>query len=160
MRFIIAPHEVDAENIKDVQKEFDTSVLYSNIEMAKEHHNVLIIDNVGMLSRLYRYAHVTYVGGGFGDDGVHNVLEAAVYSKPVIIGPVYEKFAEAIDLVECEGAISINNALEFEKVMNELVLDKTKRENTGIAAKNYVYQKAGATKAILNYIQEKRLLTN
>ncbi|MBL0144606.1 MAG: hypothetical protein IPP48_01410 [Chitinophagaceae bacterium] len=68
-----------------------------------------------MLSRLYKYANVTYIGGGFGSDGVHNVLEAAVYGKPVLFGPVYEKYTEAIDLVESGGAKSIKDALQLEK---------------------------------------------
>src|SRR6201991_4427014 len=82
--------------------------------------NVLIIDNIGLLSRLYRYATITWIGGGFGDDGVHNVLEAAVYGKPVVFGPVYDKYPEAEELVNVGGGISVETALEFEKALNEL----------------------------------------
>ena len=86
IKFIIAPHEIDAENLKDVQKEFAGAVFYSDLSAGQAvSSNVLIIDNVGMLSRLYYYADITYIGGGFGDDGVHNVLEAAVYGKPVYL---------------------------------------------------------------------------
>ena len=70
-----------------------------------------------MLSRLYYYATITYVGGGFGNDGIHNILEAAVYGKPVFFGPVYDKFNEAIDLLEFGGAYTVENALELEKTM-------------------------------------------
>lgn len=162
IKFIIAPHEVDEENLNDVKKEFTDSVFYSSLinNSTEENSHVLIIDNVGMLSKLYRYAHITYVGGGFGGDGVHNVLEAAVYGKPVIYGPVYEKFAEAIGLIESGGGISINNALELEKAVDELLTNEEKRKQVSEAAKNYVYSNAGATQKILNYIQEKRLLTN
>ena len=77
--------------------------------------NTIIIDNIGMLSRLYKYATVAYVGGGFGADGVHNVLEAAVYGKPVVFGPEYSKYIEAVELIEAGGGISIENALELEE---------------------------------------------
>ncbi len=85
--------------------------------------NVLIIDNIGLLSRLYHYATIAYVGGGFGDDGVHNVLEAAVYGRPVVYGPVYEKFIEAAELIDCGGGFSIDSALELERLLNELMTD-------------------------------------
>ena len=113
-----------------------------------------------MLSKLYRYAHITYVGGGFEASGIHNVLEPAVYGKPVIYGPEYEKFAEAVDLIECGAGICINNALELEKVLTELWSNETLLKQKSEAAKTYVYSKAGATKKVMDYIQENRLLTN
>lgn len=168
IKFIIAPHEVDADNIKDVQKEFAGALLYSSInkdqrDVSKEQindANVLIIDNIGMLSKLYHYAHITYVGGGFGDSGIHNVLEAAVYGKPVIFGPEYEKFAEAKGLIECEGAFSIESAIELEKLLNEFFSSDKKLRLSSNAAKEYVYSKRGATQKIVEYIYAKRLLTN
>jgi 3-deoxy-D-manno-octulosonic-acid transferase len=83
--------------------------------------NVLIIDNMGMLSRLYYYATICYVGGGFGDDGIHNILEAAVYSKPVLFGPVYDKYFEAGGLLDEGGAFTIEDALELENLLKELL---------------------------------------
>jgi 3-deoxy-D-manno-octulosonic-acid transferase len=168
IKFIIAPHEIHEGNIKDVQKEFSGSVLYSALaashgqaateEAQLETSNVLIIDNIGMLSKLYHYAHITFVGGGFEESGIHNVLEPAVHGKPVIYGPEYEKFAEAVDLVECGAGISINNALELEKVLAELWNDQALLQQKSEAAKKYVYSKAGATKTIMDHIQAKRLL--
>ncbi len=175
IKFIIAPHEIDSENLKDVKKEFANSIFYSelltgnkqttdeqlkNKEAQQISPNVLIIDNVGMLSRLYHYGHITYVGGGFGADGVHNVLEAAVYGKPVIYGPEFEKYPEAIGLFDCGGGITIQNALELEEVLNELWADESLLTAKGEAAKNYVCSNAGASNKIVQYIQEKRLLTN
>ena len=122
--------------------------------------NVLIIDNIGILSRLYQFADVTYVGGGFGKDGIHNILEAAVYGKPVIFGPVYEKFAEACDLIDAGGAFSINNALELEALLNKLFNNKSELLSSSSQAAAYVYSKKGATKKIMDYIMENRLLTN
>lgn len=122
--------------------------------------NVLIIDNIGLLSRLYRYATITWVGGGFGHDGVHNVLEAAVYGKPVVFGPVYDKYIEAIELVGSGGGFSVENALEAEDLFTSLLTDKDKYEEACQASRDYVYAKKGATEKILDYIQENRLLTS
>jgi 3-deoxy-D-manno-octulosonic-acid transferase len=114
-----------------------------------------------MLTRLYQYATICLVGGGFGGDGVHNVLEAAVYGKPVIIGPVYEKYREAVDLVENGGCISVENALELEEILNQLLDAKDPLYlQSAKAAKEYVSTNAGATNKILNHIQANRLLTN
>ena len=182
IKFIIAPHEVDAGNLQDVKKQFAGAVFYSELNGERQtsddlqttadkgttstndslspKSHVLIIDNIGMLSKLYHYAHITYIGGGFGEDGIHNVLEPAVYGKPVIYGPVYEKFAEAVELVDCGAGISISNALELENVLDELWADTALLKAKSEAAKNYVYSKAGATQKVMAYIQEKRLLTN
>jgi 3-deoxy-D-manno-octulosonic-acid transferase len=113
-----------------------------------------------MLSKLYQYADVAYIGGGFNKDGIHNILEAAVYGKPVFFGPVYEKFAEARELVEKGGAFSISNALELEEMLNKLFVNKTALEKVGMIAGEYVYSKRGATKKVMDYVMENRLLTN
>ena len=113
-----------------------------------------------MLKYLYFYANICYIGGGFGGDGVHNVLEAAVYSKPVVFGPVYEKYSEAVELVERGGAFSVIDALELEETFNYLLEDKKAYDFAATNAGNYVVMKGGATKTIMQYIQEKRLLTN
>jgi 3-deoxy-D-manno-octulosonic-acid transferase len=161
IKFIIAPHEIEEEHVKEVEKLFLHSVRYSQLEKNNyANKNTLIIDNIGMLSRLYYYATITYVGGGFGNDGIHNILEAAVYGKPVIFGPVFNKYKEAIELLEEGGAITIDNALELEKTLNNLLGDKKYYEECCKAAKDYVYQHKGATKNIMRYIQENRLLIN
>ena len=161
IKFIIAPHEIDKENLTYVKKEFKGSIFYSDLnETNMQNANTIIIDNIGMLSRLYKYADITYVGGGFGDDGLHNILEAAVYGKPVIFGPEFEKNFEAQELIECGGGITIRNALELEKVLNDLLNNSEELKRRSEAAKNYVYDNAGATKKIMEYIQENRLLTN
>jgi 3-deoxy-D-manno-octulosonic-acid transferase len=165
IKFIIAPHQIDAANVQEVQQSFKGSILYShfikNISSDKiTETNVLIIDNIGMLSTLYYYAHITYVGGGFNAGGIHNVLEAAVYGKPVIIGPVYQKFIEAVALVDCGAAISIENALQFEGACNSLFNNIDVLQQKGSMAKQYVYTHAGATQKVMDYIQANRLLTN
>ncbi|MEO6540163.1 MAG: glycosyltransferase N-terminal domain-containing protein [Ferruginibacter sp.] len=174
IKFIIAPHEIDEENLKDVKDEFPRSIFYSELvkKNSMDHGpqttdhpqpltpNVLIIDNVGMLSRLYYYATIAYVGGGFGSDGVHNVLEAAVYGKPVVYGPVYEKFEEAIGLVEAGGGLSIDGPINLDATLINLLKDEKDRTERGSAALQFVHEHAGASKKIIQFIQEKRLLTS
>lgn len=168
IKFIFAPHEIDAENLDFVKKEFPGSVFYSEwISGIRDGPGIpdpsphcLIIDNIGMLSRLYKYATITYVGGGFGYNGLHNILEAAVYGRPVIFGPEYDKNFEAEELIDCSGAISIENALELEKVLHHLLTADEEVLSRGGAAKNYVYKNAGATARIISFIQKNRLLTN
>lgn len=159
--FIIAPHVVDREHISSLSSRFPRSITYSQLmklNTVKQGH-VLIIDNIGMLSSLYRYADIAYVGGGFGDDGLHNILEAAAYGKPVIIGPEFERHYEAKELLEKGGLFSIRNALELEALLNELFNNSAKLESAGNAAKEYIWENLGATDKILAFVQENRLLT-
>jgi 3-deoxy-D-manno-octulosonic-acid transferase len=173
IRFIIAPHEIEKDHLKELETLFRNTIRYSVLE--SRYHpstadtrksamnlqpNVLIIDNIGMLSRLYHYARICYVGGGFGDDGVHNVLEAAVYGKPVVTGPVIEKYAEVMELADAGGVIIIDNALEAESVFGRLMEHEEEYTFHGKAARDYVYARRGATDKIIRYIQENRLLTS
>lgn len=177
IKFIIAPHEVEEARIQEVEKLFKRCVRYSEVVrreasgakpgnqspgsgLTTQEPNVLIIDNIGLLSRLYRYATITWVGGGFGSDGVHNVLEAAVYGKPVVFGPVYDKYLEAVELVGSGGGFSVENALEAETLFTSLLIDKEEYDLACEASREYVYAKKGATEKIVAYIQENRLLTN
>ena len=160
IKFIIAPHEIDEERMADLKKLFKNSILFSQLTDTFINEQVIIIDNVGMLSNLYRLADVAYIGGGFNDSGIHNILEAAVFGKPIIFGPVYEKFAEATQLVEDGGAFSFTNALELEELLNTLLKDEVILKNAGEVCKNFVYKNGGATNKIMEYLYEKRLLTN
>lgn len=169
--FIIAPHDTASYRISEVQRLFTRSIRFSeyekqraqpgfNAKAFRSKYNTLIIDNIGMLSRLYKYASIAYVGGGFGNDGVHNVLEAAVYGKPVIFGPVFSKYMEAIELLEEGGAFTVETALELELKFNELFQNPELLRESGIQAEKYVFRKKGATEKIVRYVQEKRLLTS
>lgn len=162
IRFILAPHEIHSAHLHEIEKLFKHTIRYSRLKEGATDAtvNTLIIDNIGMLSKLYRYATITYVGGGFGDDGVHNVVEAAVYGKPVVFGPVYEKYVEAAELVQHQGAFVINTALELEQRFDILFNEKAVYEASCQAARNYVYSKKGATDTIMQFIQENRLLTS
>jgi 3-deoxy-D-manno-octulosonic-acid transferase len=171
IRFVIAPHEIEEERLKEVESLFRNTIRYSALvnqpgDLQKITNNdngqpnVLIIDNIGMLAQLYHYAKICYVGGGFGDDGVHNVLEAAVYGKPVVTGPVIEKYIEVMELADCGGVIIVDNALEAEAVFDRLIANSEEYDFHGNAARTYVYGRRGATKKVISYIQENRLLTN
>mgnify|MGYP003345474123 CR=1 FL=1 len=115
---------------------------------------VLIIDNIGMLSSLYKYATVTYIGGGFNKSGIHNTLEAAVYFKPVVFGPNYQKFKEANELIDRGGAFSINNKSDFENSMNQLFNDLSFQEYAGQQSGRYVKEHTGATENIMEHIRK------
>lgn len=157
IRFIIAPHEISRDHIRSIQQAFPESVPYSTYQPGT-HARCLIIDNIGMLSRLYRLATIAYVGGGFGGDGVHNVLEAAVWGKPVVFGPIYDKYREATELIEAGGGFAAENTLELERRFRHLLDHPADLAKAGKASRAFVEQKAGATRRILAYIGEKRLL--
>lgn len=163
IKFIIAPHQIEEERIQECLKLYKKAILFSKLSTVTNsisNYNVLIIDNVGMLSKLYKYATISYVGGAFGNDGVHNVLEAAVYGKPVVFGPVFEKYTEAVELVENNGGINIQNALELENIFDRLLQEPNFYTEIAENASKYVTSKSGASLIIMNYIYEKRLLTN
>src|SRR5690348_5796637 len=167
IRFIIVPHDISESRLKECEKLYHYSVRHSQFiqqthgvelptfNIQNRAPNVLIIDNIGMLKYLYSYATICYVGGGFGGDGVHNVLEAAVYAKPVVFGPVYEKYPEAAELIEQGGAFSVIDAIELEDTLNELFDNPSQCNTAATSARDYVYSKAGATENVMKYIQEK-----
>ncbi len=162
MRFIIAPHDISEDRLKECETLYKHIIRYSQLENTALHDNIntLIIDNIGMLSRIYKYANIAYVGGAFGGDGIHNILEAAVFAKPVVFGPEHDNFPETFDLIEAGGAFSVENALQLETILNKLLNDSQFYQATCVASGNFVKQNTGATEQIITYIQEKRLLTN
>jgi 3-deoxy-D-manno-octulosonic-acid transferase len=166
IQFIIAPHDIEQERIEECLQFYPNAIAYSKYQAAIANnlqitnYQTLVIDNMGMLSSLYRYATIAFIGGGFIEEGVHNTLEAAVYGVPILFGATYNKYLEAVQLVEKEGAFAVADLIELEQVLNELMSDEQIRKRVGANAKDYVYAKSGATKKIMLVIQEKRLLTN
>jgi 3-deoxy-D-manno-octulosonic-acid transferase len=156
IKFLIAPHNIKADQIQSLQNSIlRKTVLYSEIGGKNlQDFDVLIVDTVGLLTKIYRYADWAYVGGGFGNPGVHNVLEPAVFSIPVIIGPNYSHFAEATDLVNLKGCISIQNSEELNSLITKMVTDVDFRTETGLINREYIFQKSGATNTIMNYLQQ------
>ena len=162
LKLIIAPHEINEAHLTDIEKQFPNSVRYSLL--ATSHSPLatcLIIDNIGMLSKLYHYGYICFIGGGFKPMGVHNVTEAAVYGKPVLMGPHISKYAEAVELVNRGGGFVVNNETECANRINELMDEQTNLyTQSSKAAYDFIRRNAGAADKVLHYIQEKRLLTN
>lgn len=152
-KLVIVPHEIDQTHINEIQKLFANNILYSqaNNDNIKD-KRVLIIDCIGILSYIYGKADITYVGGGFGV-GIHNVLEAAVFYKPVAFGPNNKKFNEARALLLLDGAKEIHNAKEISSWVNKLLSDKEYYTKSCLVCGDYVKNNAGATQKILNEIK-------
>ncbi|HLN52231.1 MAG TPA: glycosyltransferase N-terminal domain-containing protein [Lentimicrobium sp.] len=154
-KIIIAPHEVTPHHISELCSKFNgISVLYSQIT---NHQNlngkrVLIIDSIGLLSRLYRYGELAYIGGGFGV-GIHNTLEAAVYGKPVIFGTNYNKFREARELIAIEAAVSIKTSDELIVEVHSFLKNSSRLESYSNAANKYVQDRRGATDIIIKELE-------
>ncbi|MGL4779702.1 MAG: 3-deoxy-D-manno-octulosonic acid transferase [Bacteroidales bacterium] len=153
MKLIIAPHEIHEEHLKSIESKIKRSfVRYSQIkDQDLQAVDCILIDCFGLLSSIYRYGKVAYIGGGFGV-GIHNVLEAAVYGVPVIWGPNYSKFREAKSLINSGGGFSINNAEEFSNLLDKLRGNQSFLNSSSISSLNYVAENAGATGKIYQII--------
>ncbi|MBR5204714.1 MAG: 3-deoxy-D-manno-octulosonic acid transferase [Bacteroidaceae bacterium] len=153
MKLIIAPHVVNDSHLKEIESKLQRSCIRytkateENVEQA----DCLIIDCYGLLSSIYRYGEISYIGGGFGV-GIHNVLEAAVYGIPVIFGPNNKKFREAQHLLANKGGFEINGYEDFEQLMNKFLTDEAYLKQSGQAAGDYVKGNAGAMDKIMSNI--------
>ena len=159
LKVIIASHEVSLRSTYYLQKIFSykPSILFSDA-LKKESINkeeVLIIDNIGILNKLYRYADIAFIGGGFHKNGLHNILEAAVYELPVVFGKHYQNFQEALDLKQIGGAFSVSNTKQWLSLLRTLLVDKNFRNQCGKTAKQYVSSNRGATDTIITYLKGK-----
>ena len=155
-KFIFAPHEIDEDKIEKLTGllPLNSVIRYSQIEtnqISLNNYQTLIIDNIGMLSSLYQYADVAFIGGGFGV-GIHNTLEAAAFGLPVIFGPNYDKFKEAKDLISIKGGYSINNEPELKATVAYITEDIQRYNETCQIVRDYVKQNTGATKTIADHI--------
>ncbi|SHM02404.1 3-deoxy-D-manno-octulosonic-acid transferase [Chitinophaga jiangningensis] len=160
LKLVIAPHEIHETHIQAILQHFPNAVRYSTLKENWQEASVLIIDNIGMLTTLYKYATIAYVGGGLGKGGIHNILEPAVYGMPVIIGPVYEKYFEAVELVAAGGALVVKDQEQLGHTLQHLLTDEAACKKTAAISKSYVMANQGATPKIMDYIQEKRFLSN
>jgi 3-deoxy-D-manno-octulosonic-acid transferase len=149
VRLVIVPHEIGESNISRITELFHNSTKYSaGVNSSSE---VLIVDKMGLLSSLYRYGDIAYVGGGFGK-GIHNLPEAAVYGIPVLFGPHYHKFNEAYELIKYKGGASVSSAEKMNERVSHLLKDDAFRKACGQNARNYIYGARGATEKILQNI--------
>ncbi len=156
LRLLIAPHDVDDGNVERLENDIrsiDEKLIVSRYsdDRLKNDAQILIIDTIGILSKIYRYADWVYVGGGFGK-GIHNVLEAAVYGVPVIFGPNHEKFPESVGLINENAAFAINNQSDWNAIANRLHQNTRFRLDVGRKASKVVHDLAGATDTIFEYL--------
>lgn len=153
IKLIMAPHEISQQHLAKLKNEWkELMILYSEaqpVDLPKA--KILVIDNVGMLSSLYKYGMIAYIGGGFGK-GIHNILEAATYGMPVIFGPKYNKFHEAIQLTEIQAAFPVHNEWELGSILNRFLNNPELLKKTSEVAANYVASKTGATDFVLSFI--------
>lgn len=150
MKLIIAPHVIDDLHLVDIINRLKRPyVRYSKATPDKAAKaDCLIVDCYGLLSSIYRYGTISYIGGGFGV-GIHNTLEAAVYGMPVVFGPKFQKFVEAKELIEVGGAYTISDYTGLETLLDRFISDKAFLDKTGDVAGHYVMSRAGATEKIL-----------
>lgn len=160
VKFIIAPHKIDASKIESFRKKLQKkSVLFSEIQKTKtleglSAYNILVIDTIGLLPKIYSYADVAYVGGAMGNTGLHNILEPATFGVPIIIGSNFEKFPEAKKLQRLAGLFSVQSASEASEILKKLIDDANFRNKTGMIAGHFINSNTGATKIIMDYIQK------
>ena len=154
VKFIIAPHNIKSDQILELKNSISKkTILFSE----KENQNlkdfqVFIIDTIGILTKIYSYADFAYVGGGFGNPGVHNILEPATFGIPIVVGPNYSHFAEATALVNMEGCISISNQNELNDAFDNLISNEDIRHEKGHICETFVQMNIGATDVILRHI--------
>ena len=156
LKFIIAPHEVHPSRIEQIQRKIGSkAILLSSANLNEvNHYTVLIVDSIGVLAHLYQYATIAYIGGGF-KTGLHNIQEPVTFGIPVVFGPKFQKFQEAKDLVKLQGAFSIRSGDELNIILSKLISDDEMYQKACQTNKNYVNQSFGASKIILDYLNEK-----
>ena len=169
IKFIIAPHNIKHEQILNLKSSIiKETILYSgyNNEISRFTRNdneelkkaqVFIIDTIGILTKIYSYADIAYVGGGFGNPGVHNILEPATFGVPIVIGPNYSHFAEATALVHQAGSVSIQNENELKLAFDSLLYNSDERLEKGHICETFVQMNKGATSKIIYHILNKNL---
>lgn len=152
-KLILVPHEIDSSHIQGIIQNLHVEfVVFSNQQSGNPSNaRVLIVDTIGLLSSIYRYGHIAYIGGGFGV-GIHNTLEAATFGLPIIFGPNYHKFQEAKDLIALKAAFSVNSFEELSDFLNLLIVDEQSRKVAGDNSKKLVLSGVGATDRILDQI--------
>ncbi|MCB8995086.1 MAG: 3-deoxy-D-manno-octulosonic acid transferase [Bacteroidales bacterium] len=151
IRFILAPHEISERKLIRIIEliEHPCVRFTDNDKSSYVNAKVLIVDTIGNLSSLYRYGQIAYIGGGFGK-GIHNILEAATYGLPVVFGPRYGKFLEAVEMIERKAAFSITNYEGLKDILEKLCDDELLLAEKSKLAKTYIESKLGATQSIVN----------
>lgn len=154
IKFIIAPHNIKTDQITSLKSQITkSSILFSEKENTDlSGYNVFIIDTVGLLTKIYSYGTIAYVGGGFGNPGIHNILEPATFGIPIVIGPNYSNFAEAVQLVKLGGCIVINNKEELKLNLDHLISDPIFFKEKSQICKSFIQDNKGATDNIMKTV--------
>jgi len=154
VKFVIAPHKIEIQKIENLRKKLTKkSALFSEKEnLQLREFDVLIIDTIGLLTKIYSYAHIAYVGGAMGKTGLHNILEPATFGVPIVIGHHFDKFPEARRLQHLAGLFSIQTAEECSAILEKLVSNKSFREKSGMIAGHFVNSNTGATRSIIDHL--------
>ena len=157
-KILFAPHNLHEKEIEAFISKINASVVkFSDLDNTStqqlQQSKVFILNTIGILSKVYAYADITYIGGGFGA-GIHNTLEAVTYGKPVVFGPKYKKFQEAVDLIEIGGGFTIANQQEFDFIFNRLMNDESFRKSSGQKAGDFVQNSPNATAMIMEYLDK------
>lgn len=155
IKFIIAPHNIKDSQIKNLKERIHSeTVLFSEKDTSDcSKAQVFIIDTIGLLSKIYSYADIAYVGGAMGYTGLHNTLEPAVFGVPIIIGSHHSKFPEAKAMIDNLGMFPVSNQREFNTILNDLIADKQKRITSGNHNLEYIMNNKGAVAHIVNYLR-------
>ncbi|WP_241480631.1 3-deoxy-D-manno-octulosonic acid transferase [Psychroserpens mesophilus] len=155
LKFIIAPHNIQNTQIKNITTKLEPDyVLFSDMQNQNiKDAPVFVMDTIGLLTKIYSYADMAYVGGAMGTTGLHNILEPAVFGVPIIIGSNYDKFPEAELMIKNGGVFSVNNFNILEKKLNELVKNSDKRVQLGSLNKTFIQKNKGAVNQITDYIR-------
>lgn len=154
VKFIIAPHNIKADQISSLKSQIKKStVLFSEKQdLDLSNHQVFIIDTIGLLTKVYSYGTIAYVGGGFGNPGIHNILEPATFGLPIVIGPNYSNFAEAVQLVNLGGCMVISNTNELKQSLDRLLTDESFFREKSQICKSYIQDHKGATNSIMKIV--------
>jgi 3-deoxy-D-manno-octulosonic-acid transferase len=162
-KIVIAPHHIDHERITEIMDRFAPygAVTFSALSKQEglQKNRVLVIDNIGMLSAIYQYGDVAFIGGGFGKSGLHNILEAAVFGMPVLFGPNnLKKFPESLDLVDAGAGFVVHNGNEFSALIGRWNTEPGALALTGNKAAGFIISQTGATAHIVAHLENKGLL--
>jgi len=151
-KMILVPHEVDGGHIAEIERLFEGETTLWSHAQENPDARVLLIDTVGLLSQLYRFGSIAWIGGAFGKEGVHNVLEAAVYGIPCFYGPIYHQFIEANELIDAGGAYSISDPGTLISAIQDLEISGKYRQVAN-AARDYVLTGGGATPIVMDFLR-------
>ena len=155
-KWIIVPHDIGNQHITDIKDRFSEykPILYSELNNEEDlsKKRILIIDNMGLLSRIYRYANAAVIGGAWGK-GLHNILEAATFGMPILFGPKHEKFPEAAEGIEAGFCLSAKDYHDFEIHLNRMLGNREWREEAAEKSRKFVHAKSGATQRVLEYLR-------